>query len=332
MVLSGISKSYAGVAALTDVSLEVLPGEVHALLGENGAGKSTLMGVASGTIEPDAGVAHAGRRAASTTLTPAAATALGHRDRPPAPGRAARPDGRGEPPARGACRRAHLRRPVRARRHARRARRRRSARRTSRSGSTGSQSRRSTCSSWPRRSRCARACSSSTSRPRRSARTRSTCSSTGCGPSPSRARPSSTSPTASPRCAMLAERVTVLRDGRLRGSTLVDDVTDDELLALIVGRQLESTFPPKPADDTFGDTDPRRWRACRARGSPTCRSPAAAARSSASAASSATARATCCARSPDSRRFDGRGRGRVAPTHPAPAPQGLGLHAGRPAP
>jgi ribose transport system ATP-binding protein len=56
MVLSGMSKSYAGVAALTDVSIEVLPGEVHALLGENGAGKSTLINVASGTTAPDAGV------------------------------------------------------------------------------------------------------------------------------------------------------------------------------------------------------------------------------------------------------------------------------------
>jgi ribose transport system ATP-binding protein len=53
--LSGISKFYSGVAALTDVSLDVLPGEVHALLGENGAGKSTLMNVASGTVQPDGG-------------------------------------------------------------------------------------------------------------------------------------------------------------------------------------------------------------------------------------------------------------------------------------
>jgi ribose transport system ATP-binding protein len=55
LAMSGISKSFGGVAALTDVSLEVLPGEVHALLGENGAGKSTLMNVATGTIRPDTG-------------------------------------------------------------------------------------------------------------------------------------------------------------------------------------------------------------------------------------------------------------------------------------
>ena len=50
-----ISKNFDGVAALTDVSFEVLPAEVHALLGENGAGKSTLMNVASGAARPDSG-------------------------------------------------------------------------------------------------------------------------------------------------------------------------------------------------------------------------------------------------------------------------------------
>ena len=71
MVLSGISKSFGGVAALTDVSLEVLPGEVHALLGENGAGKSTLMNVASGTIQPDAGAMVVHGQARSTRSIPA---------------------------------------------------------------------------------------------------------------------------------------------------------------------------------------------------------------------------------------------------------------------
>ncbi len=55
LALAGISKSYSGVAALTDVSVRIRPGEVHAILGENGAGKSTLMNVATGTVQPDTG-------------------------------------------------------------------------------------------------------------------------------------------------------------------------------------------------------------------------------------------------------------------------------------
>src|SRR4051794_7792693 len=53
--MRGIAKHYEGVAALTNVSFDVLPGEVHALLGENGAGKSTLMNVASGALTQDSG-------------------------------------------------------------------------------------------------------------------------------------------------------------------------------------------------------------------------------------------------------------------------------------
>ena len=50
-----ITKRYAGVPAIQDISLELRPGEVLALLGENGAGKSTLAGVIAGSIQPDAG-------------------------------------------------------------------------------------------------------------------------------------------------------------------------------------------------------------------------------------------------------------------------------------
>jgi ribose transport system ATP-binding protein len=50
-----VSKSFPGVLAVQDVSLDILPGEVHALVGENGAGKSTLMKVLAGVYKKDAG-------------------------------------------------------------------------------------------------------------------------------------------------------------------------------------------------------------------------------------------------------------------------------------
>lgn len=52
---SGLSKEFGGVYALSDVSINLCPGEVTAILGENGAGKSTLLKILSGDYSPDKG-------------------------------------------------------------------------------------------------------------------------------------------------------------------------------------------------------------------------------------------------------------------------------------
>ncbi|HMG71265.1 MAG TPA: ABC transporter ATP-binding protein [Gemmatimonadaceae bacterium] len=53
--MEGIDKSFGAVRANRGASLEVMPGEIHALVGENGAGKSTLMRMLGGLMKPDAG-------------------------------------------------------------------------------------------------------------------------------------------------------------------------------------------------------------------------------------------------------------------------------------
>jgi rhamnose transport system ATP-binding protein len=53
--LNGLSKAFAATQALKDMSLSVMPGEVHAIVGENGAGKSTLIKIMTGVHQPDTG-------------------------------------------------------------------------------------------------------------------------------------------------------------------------------------------------------------------------------------------------------------------------------------
>lgn len=55
MSARGINKSFGGVPALADVSIDLIPGEVHCLAGENGCGKSTLIKIISGAERPDSG-------------------------------------------------------------------------------------------------------------------------------------------------------------------------------------------------------------------------------------------------------------------------------------
>jgi ribose transport system ATP-binding protein len=55
VVMTGIAKSFGGVAALEHVDFSVRKGEIHALLGGNGAGKSTVLKMLSGVHKPDKG-------------------------------------------------------------------------------------------------------------------------------------------------------------------------------------------------------------------------------------------------------------------------------------
>ena len=74
--ICGITKRYPGVCALNDVSFSVLRGEIHALMGVNGAGKSTLTKIISGAVTADAGSVDIDG-SVHTKLTPALSMKLG---------------------------------------------------------------------------------------------------------------------------------------------------------------------------------------------------------------------------------------------------------------
>jgi ribose transport system ATP-binding protein len=75
--LSNISKFYSGVRVLDSVSAEFYDGEVHAILGENGAGKSTLINIISGAVRPELGeIEFEGRRVSSMSRETAASLGI----------------------------------------------------------------------------------------------------------------------------------------------------------------------------------------------------------------------------------------------------------------
>ncbi len=76
LAMDNISKSYGGVHALTDVEFACRRGSIHAVLGENGAGKSTLIKIISGVVQPDTGTMHLNGKPVKF-MTPLEANAAG---------------------------------------------------------------------------------------------------------------------------------------------------------------------------------------------------------------------------------------------------------------
>ncbi|MDX7951041.1 sugar ABC transporter ATP-binding protein [Lichenihabitans sp. Uapishka_5] len=74
--LDHVSKRFAGIKALDDVSLSVAPGEIHCLAGENGSGKSTIIKVMSGVYRPDGGMVRVDGQPVAH-MTPASSVAAG---------------------------------------------------------------------------------------------------------------------------------------------------------------------------------------------------------------------------------------------------------------
>ncbi len=242
--LSNISKSFSGVLALREVSVEFYPGEVHAILGENGAGKSTLMNVISGSFPPTLGdIFFEGERILDMTPDKAASLGIAISFQHPAVLddlsvlenlRVALPanlfDGKdAEAVARDMLDAVGLHVPLRMRAD----------------GLTVAQK------------HLLEIAKSLANKPKilildePTAALDQDATDMLFGRIRDVVKRGTSVIYITHRLAELrqiAQRVTVLRDGRYRGSAMVKDISDADLLSLIVGRSLGSTFPPKQAE------------------------------------------------------------------------------------
>ena len=241
--LSNISKSFSGVLALREVTVEFYPGEVHAILGENGAGKSTLMNIISGSLPPTLGeIFFEGERIADMTPDKAASLGIAISFQHPAVLddlsvlenlRVALPaklfDGKdAEAVARDMLDAVGLHVPLRMRAD----------------GLTVAQK------------HLLEIAKSLANKPKilildePTAALDQDATDMLFGRIRDVVKRGTSVIYITHRLAELrqiAQRVTVLRDGRYRGSAMVSDISDADLLSLIVGRSLGSTFPPKQA-------------------------------------------------------------------------------------
>ena len=242
--LSNISKSFSGVLALREVTVEFYPGEVHAILGENGAGKSTLMNIISGSLPPTLGdIFFEGERILDMTPDKAASLGIAISFQHPAVLddlsvlenlRVALPaklfDGKdAETVARDMLDAVGLHVPLRMRAD----------------GLTVAQK------------HLLEIAKSLANKPKilildePTAALDQDATDMLFGRIRDVVKRGTSVIYITHRLAELrqiAQRVTVLRDGRYRGSAMVKDISDADLLSLIVGRSLGSTFPPKQAE------------------------------------------------------------------------------------